>query len=201
MIIFFVKNSFEIEKELVLKLIDGDEAAFSELYTLYKTRLMYFALQFVKSQEIAEDIFQDAFTSVWLNRQFINPNLSFNSYVYTTVKNRILNLLANIDREQELKKAILATSIDGVNGTEEILLGSELENIIEKAIAKLTPQQKVVFEMSRKGLKSRKEIAAKLGISVNTVQQHISDSLKIIRKFLVKHNTTYLMIFFTLLVN
>ena len=50
------------EREVVLRLIDGDEEAFCELYAAYKKRLLYFALKFVKSHEFAEDIFQDAFT-------------------------------------------------------------------------------------------------------------------------------------------
>lgn len=53
------------EREVVLRLIDGDEEAFCELYAAYKNRLLYFALKFVKSHEFAEDIFQDAFTVVW----------------------------------------------------------------------------------------------------------------------------------------
>ena len=79
------------ERELVLRLIDGDEDAFCELYAAYKNRLLYFAMKFVKSREFAEDIFQDAFTVVWQSRRFINPDASFSSYLYTIVRNRILN--------------------------------------------------------------------------------------------------------------
>ncbi len=71
------------ERELVLRLIDGDEDAFCELYAAYKNRLLYFAMKFVKSREFAEDIFQDAFTVVWQSRRFINPDASFSSYLYT----------------------------------------------------------------------------------------------------------------------
>lgn len=46
------------ERELVLRLIDGDEDAFCELYAAYKNRLLYFAMKFVKSREFAEDIFR-----------------------------------------------------------------------------------------------------------------------------------------------
>ena len=53
------------EKALVLRLIDGDEDAFCELYAAYKGRLIYFAMRFLKSREHAEDVFQDAFTVIW----------------------------------------------------------------------------------------------------------------------------------------
>ena len=71
------------EKALVLRLIDGDEDAFCELYAAYKGRLIYFAMRFLKSREHAEDVFQDAFTVIWQSRRFINPDASFSSYPYT----------------------------------------------------------------------------------------------------------------------
>lgn len=52
------------ERSLVLRLIEGEEDAFCELYAAYKNRLIYFAMRFLKSREYAEDIFQDAYNSV-----------------------------------------------------------------------------------------------------------------------------------------
>ena len=45
------------ERELVLRLIDGDEDAFCELYAAYKNRLLYFAMKFVKSREFAGRVY------------------------------------------------------------------------------------------------------------------------------------------------
>lgn len=59
-----------------------------------KNRLIYFAMRFLKSREYAEDVFQDAFAVVWQTRRFINPDTSFSSYLYTIVRNRILNQFA-----------------------------------------------------------------------------------------------------------
>lgn len=100
------------ERELVLRLIDGDEDAFCELYAAYKNRLLYFAMKFVKSREFAEDIFQDAFTVVWQSRRFINPDASFSSYLYTIVRNRILNQIRDMANEDKLKEHILSHAVD-----------------------------------------------------------------------------------------
>ena len=100
-------NSRLREKELVLRLIDGDENAFCELYAEYKNRLIYFAMIFVKSPEFAEDIFQDVFTVIWQSRQMLDPEKSFSSYLYTIVRNRVLNLIRNIEREERLKNHTL----------------------------------------------------------------------------------------------
>lgn len=184
-------DNSEQERRLIAGLLRDDESAFCELYALYKNRLMYFAMKFLKSREFAEDVFQDAFVSVWQNRRFLNPDSPFAPYIYTIVKNRILNLLAGIDKEQELKNFILSGSVDSDNGTENKVLDADLNAVLAKALEHLTPQQRRIFELSRKEMKSHKEIVEMLDISVYTVQQHISASLKTIRAYLVKYSGTY----------
>jgi RNA polymerase sigma-70 factor (ECF subfamily) len=175
------------EQTLITGIIHDDETAFCELYAMYRNRLIYFAMKFLKSQEFAEDVFQDAFASVWLNRRFLNPGKPFAPYIYTIIKNRVLNLLADMDREQELKKAILSQAIDFDNSTDDEVMDADLNNLFQNALEQLTPQQKRIFEMSRLEMKSHQEIAGLLKISVYTVQQHISASLKTIRSYLSKH--------------
>lgn len=181
----------ESEKKLLQGILRDDEAAFCELYALYKDRLMYFAMRYVKSKEFAEDVFQDAFASVWQNRRFLNPNLPFGPYIYTIIKNRILNLLAGIHKESELKKAILSHALEVTNETENTILDADFGQLLSKAFEQLTPQQKRIFQLSRNEMKSHKEIAEELGLSVYTVQQHISAALKIIRAYLKKYADTY----------
>ena len=71
-------------------------------------------------------------------------------------------------------------------------MDTDLNALLDKALETLSPQQKRVFDMSRKDMKSHKEIADSLGISVYTVQQHISTALKVIRAFLAKYAETYM---------
>ena len=160
----------EKERRLVADLLEGDESAFCELYALYKDRLMWFSLKFLKSRDMAEDVFQDAFASIWQNRRFLNPNVPFGPYV----------------------DKIRSASLDSTNETEDSVLDTDLNALLDKALETLTPQQKRVFDMSRKDMKSHKEIADSLGISVYTVQQHISTALKVIRAFLAKYAETYM---------
>lgn len=178
------------ERKLVLRLIEGDEDAFCELYAAYKNRLLYFAMKFVKSREFAEDIFQDAFTVVWQGRRFINPDASFSSYLYTIVRNRILNQIRDMTNEDQLKEYILSQAVDASNDTKSEILLNDLKEIIGRALDQLTPRQREVFKMSRDLQMSHKEIAEALGVSVHTVQEHISVSLKVIRSYLTKYSDT-----------
>ena len=181
-------DNFSEERSLILRLIEGDEDAFCELYATYKNRLIYFAMRFLKSREYAEDVFQDAFTVVWQSRRFINPDASFSSYLYTIMRNRILNQLRNAANEEKLKESILSQALDYTEDTKRDVMLNDLESLISHALQQLTPRQREIFEMSREAQLSHKEIADKLGISVNTVQEHISISLKLIRTYLIKYS-------------
>lgn len=181
-------DNFSEERSLILRLIGGDEDAFCELYATYKNRLIYFAMRFLKSREYAEDVFQDAFTVVWQSRRFINPDASFSSYLYTIMRNRILNQLRNAANEEKLKESILSQALDYTEDTKREVMLNDLKSLISHALQQLTPHQREIFEMSREAQLSHKEIADKLGISVNTVQEHISISLKLIRTYLIKYS-------------
>lgn len=181
-------DNFSEERSLILRLIEGDEDAFCELYATHKNRLIYFAMRFLKSREYAEDVFQDAFTVVWQSRRFINPDASFSSYLYTIMRNRILNQLRNAANEEKLKESILSQALDYTEDTKREVMLNDLKSLISHALQQLTPRQREIFEMSREAQLSHKEIADKLGISVNTVQEHISTSLKLIRTYLIKYS-------------
>ena len=177
------------ERELVLRLIEGDEGAFCELYASYKTRLIYFAMRFLKSQEYAEDIFQDTFALIWQSRRFINPNASFSSYLYTIVRNRVLNQLRDLEHQGKLREQILAQAVDYTDDTRERILVNDLHSLIMSGMQQLTERQREIFRMSREEQMSHREIAETLGISVNTVQEHISSSLRILRTYLRKYSS------------
>ncbi len=170
-----------LEHQLLERLINDDEDAFCELYAIYKPKLLLFAIKYLKSAEYAEDIVQEAFISVWQNRFNINPNMPFSPYVYTIVKNRILNLLSRLDKERDLKEVILSNAIDSSPTAEDKITAEEINNLFREALEHLTPKQRQVFEMSRTDMMSHREIADQLGISIYTVQEHISASIKVFR--------------------
>ena len=176
------------EKALVLRLIDGDEDAFCELYAAYKGRLIYFAMRFLKSREHAEDVFQDAFTVIWQSRRFINPDASFSSYLYTIVRNRVLNQLRDLDNQNKLKEHVLAQAVDYTDETKNEILANDLRQLILRALQQLTPRQREIFEMSREEGMSNAEIAVLSDISEQTVKNHLSAALKILREELRKYN-------------
>lgn len=175
------------ERSLVTRLTLDSEDAFCEIYALYKDRLVYFAQKYLKSRESAEDVCHDTFAIVWEMRHIVDPDSSFSSFIYTIARNRILYLLRAEQTREKFRDAILKRAIDYQEGTQEEVLANELQEIIRKAVDKLSPRQREIFEMSREKNMTHKEIADTLGLSVYTVQEHVSASLKIIRDVLRKH--------------
>lgn len=183
------KEDFHIdESQLVLQLIDGNEQAFCELYAAYKERLLFFVLKFLKSTEYAEDILQDVFTNIWQGRRLINPDIPFSAYVYAIVKNRVLNEIRDMEKRHALKEHLLLHAVDYTDATRHEIMSKDLMAIIQKAFDSMTVRQQEIFRLSREGQFSYKEIAVQLGISVNTVHEHMSASLQIMRRFLVKYS-------------
>lgn len=184
------KGNMEIKEktdaELILLLIKDSELAFSELYIRYKDKLRYFCFSLLKSEEETNDIVQEIFIRLWESRFFINSDLSFSSFLYTMARNRILNHFRDTDIESRAKSILAQKTPTEENIIEADLIYTEYQKILKDAIALLPPQRQKIFNMSRTENLSHKEIAAELDISVNTVQEHISESLRFIKSYFSK---------------
>ena len=183
-----LNNSSTEEREWVLRLIEGDEDAFCWLYSHYKDRVLFFATKFLKSSDYAEDVLQDVFSNIWVGRRLVNPEIPFSAYLFTMVKNRVLNQIRDLEKQQTLREKMLEQAVDYNEVTQDKILTDDLKGIIQKAFASMTPRQQEVFRLSREGQLSYKEIAERLGISVNTVHEHVASALHIIRSYVVKYS-------------
>lgn len=176
------------DKELIILLSSSnDENAFQELYIRYKDKIWSYCFSFLKSEEETDDLVQEVFIHLWEFRKFINPELSFSSFIYTMTRNRVFNFFRDADVVLQVKKALSQKISTEENNIEAELIFSEYQQILTKAIELLPPQKKKIFNMSRLESMSHKEIALKLGISVNTVQEHISGSLRFIKTYFEQH--------------
>ncbi len=176
------------DKDLVLLLVnDNNEDAFCELYIRYRKRMLSFCLTFIKIPEVAEDVVQEVFATIWSGRNCLNPEMSFSSYLYTITRNRMLNFLRQVSQDAKIKTRLQEAGHPAVNVTDVQILDNEYKEILEKAISQLSPLRQNIFRLSREENKSHKEIAQQLGISPYTVQENISAALKHIKTYLI-HN-------------
>ena len=183
------------------RLILGEEKAFCKLYVQYKPRLFKFAIALLKSQNVAEDICQDIFFNIWENRYFLKCGTSFSSFLFSMARNRIINYLRDESCHKRILESLYEQAIDFDNSTKNTILANDLGEHMKHAVKLLSNRQREVFELSRHHMLTNKEIAEQLNISISTVQDHLSASLKIIRTYFKKEGLlhTSQIIFFQIL--
>jgi len=185
-----IRESTKItDRELVILLANNDEDAFRTLYYRYKDKLWRFCFGFLKSEFDTDDILQEIFISLWEHRVTVDPSLAFSSYLYKIARNKILNFFRDMDVEVQVKKALAqqTQTVAGTDSVEADIFYGEYRRILAEAVGQLPPQRRKVFNMSRFEYKSHKEIAVQLGISINTVQDHISQALRTIKAYVSQH--------------
>jgi len=169
------------DKELLDLIKQNDADALKKLYKKYFLRLCSFAISYVKSVDLSEEVVSDVFLNIWLNRNTIKIRTNLKAYMFTSVRNRSINYLIKEKRDWEDIEIIdIEGSIIPSCTPHEMLSYKELESAIDSIIGKLPPKRQIIFRMNRiDGLKYR-EIAEVLSISVNTVQNHMVKAVKFI---------------------
>lgn len=156
---------------LLLEVGSGNENAFAKLFNLYEHQLSCYIIGFTKSQSLTEEIVQDVFLKIWLNRKALIEIHCFKSYLFITARNHTLDCLKQINRKKKREKEWLNSIINqGTIEVEESLIDKSFDKI-EAAVKSLPCQQKKIYLLRNNGLK-RTEIARKLNISVETVKKH-----------------------------
>ena len=83
------------DHELAAILKEGNPLAYTEIFDRYKVVLYKHAFQMLNSQEEANDVIQDVFLALWDKRDTINLKTSLSAYLYSSVRNRIFDLISH----------------------------------------------------------------------------------------------------------
>ena len=155
---------------------------FENLFRSEYKGMLLFALRFVKEEEAAKEIVQEAFISLWERRESIDPERQVKSYLSTSVRNRCLNYLR--DNKRFNGTLLTLENLNPAPSTEEHdrLELNELSIQIYNAIAELPEKCREVFQLNRFENMKYQEIANHLQISVKTVETQMSKALAHLRK-------------------
>ncbi|MEG0887821.1 MAG: RNA polymerase sigma-70 factor [Bacteroides sp.] len=168
------------EKQLLVSLKVGDHDAFTMLYNQYWRQVYNFCRLYVQNDE-AEEVMQEVFIKLWMNRDSIDEDENLKGYLFIITRNLIFNRNRKKSYETALKMTLIAAVEESCEFEEEFNT-NDLKEYIDTLIEKMPIQRQVIFNLSRKEYLSYKEIALKLGISEKTVEQSISRTIKFLKK-------------------
>lgn len=183
------------EKELLLLLLNGNEQAFEKIYRLYSSRLYGNLLKLVKSETEAQEILQDVFLKIWDNRQNIDIEKSFRSYLFKIAENKVVDFFRKVARDKKREAELISLATNEYVPVEELLQSDEKTALLQKAIYSLPPQRQQVFRLCKLEGKSYKEVSEQLGISVSTISDHIVKATKSIRDYFENNEQALLSLF------
>ncbi|MCI9845768.1 RNA polymerase sigma-70 factor [Flavobacterium pectinovorum] len=168
------------DHELIERLKANDKGALTILYDSFCKQLLVFSYNVLKDKELCEEMVQDVFIEIWNRRSELQIKVSLQSYLYAAVRYKIF-------AEFRKDKAIRVELYDDINSRlqyctpETRMIHEELEEQVKQIIGSLPDKCQLVFNMSRNEELTHKEIAERLGISVRTVETHITNALKMLR--------------------
>lgn len=184
------------DADLMSEIKAGNMKAFDQLYNRYCKKLLSFSISIIKSREEAENIVQEVFLALWMNRDKISNDSSVKYYIFTIAYNTAISALrrkAKDDKFFEQLKNLQDLSVEPDNLHSEY---ADLEGKLSEIINELPERQREVFILHNvNGLKYQ-EIASKLNISVNTIENHMSRALKTIRSKLGENSLSATILFY-----
>ncbi|MBL7699287.1 MAG: RNA polymerase sigma-70 factor [Chitinophagaceae bacterium] len=183
------------DEELITLLKENNKEAFAELYNRYHKAVYGYLVAQIKSHHYTQDILHEVFLKIWEIRMKLQLKSNFSAYLFRICHNKAVDFMRTIASDRQFRKEFLsnyAQSSDYVSITLEEL--QQMDSLVEEALEQLTPQRRIVFDLCRKQHKSYQQVAEELGISPNTVKEHMTKALATLRGFL-QHRVNLTIVF------
>ncbi len=153
------------EPALIRRILDGETAQYKVLIDRYKTGLYHHCFKFVRDEDQAEDIVQEAFIKAYLQLERYNPHYRFSTWLYKIATNIALQQLRK-HQPRLLEDDEIAAIISTLPSTDQLAKDNELVN----AVAELPHKQQQVIHLRYFEGKSYAQIAERLGTTTGAVK-------------------------------
>lgn len=188
------------DTELTDLIREGDVAAFTQLYKQYSIQMYSNVLKLVKDELVAEEIVQEIFTRIWHKREVLNFEQSVIAYLYRVGQNLVNDFYRKLQRDQRMYDHFKAIATEHYTHIEEAMQVHENEQIMQKALLSLPPQQQKVYQLCKLDGHTYKEASAILGISPNTVKEHLVKANQFVKNYLLDNlDSTFSLLLYVLL--
>ena len=176
------------EHQLIEMLREGEPLSFEILFQQYYARFYNFVHNLIKDSHNAEDIVQNVFMKVWINRKNLHPDQSIHNYIYVLTKHEVLNHIRDRKAYTQIERFVMSDQPSSLAVNDETFQIRDLDSRIRTFIASMPEQRRKVFMLSRYKGMGNKAIADMLGLSVRTVDRHINMALTSLKKEFLKNH-------------
>jgi len=178
------------DQDLLSRIADSDQGAFNVLFERYRNRIFGYLFTIIKSKEVAEEITLDVFLKIWEGRTEAREINHLEAFLFRVSRNKAVDFFRQLQKSREEQTALWNRMQDQLTtgAADHALLFADVATAVRQAVDKLSPQRKMVFQLSRDHGLTYEQIAERMQISSNTVRNHLAASLQFIRTQL---DTTY----------
>lgn len=174
-------SNSELDKDLVLRVQQGDKSAYDLLVIKYQHRIIQLVNRYVKDPSEAQDVAQEAFIKAYRALGNFRGDSAFYTWLYRIAINTAKNYLVSRNRRysdyqvdiQDAEQVGNAPQLKGMDTPENLLMNDEIVAVIKEAIEKLPEEMKVAISLREFDGLSYEEIAEAMECPVGTVRSRI----------------------------
>jgi RNA polymerase sigma-70 factor, ECF subfamily len=175
------------EAEWLTRLGAGESTAFAAVFSAHYERLCALARAYVKSPDTAAEIVAEVFVQIWEQRERLPVRDNLRGYLRVAVRNRALKHLKRSRLEVRWQREAARGARDDAMSqppppADEELLAAELQQALRTAIDALPARSREAYLLHRERHLSYAEIAAIMGVSARTVENHLARAVRILRE-------------------
>ncbi|MCR8668965.1 RNA polymerase sigma factor [Aestuariibaculum sp. M13] len=190
-----MNNHIYENSDLINALKQGEAKAYSFLVDHFHHKLCIYAFSLCHDDDIAKDIVQNVFISIWKRREDLNPSFNFKNLLYKSVYNEFIDHHRKRRKVLELEKKYiegLSTIIeeDHEKSLEKLIL------LVKQEIENLPKKCKQTFLLSKRDGLTNIEISEYLNVSIKAVEANMTKAFKILRKSVGDKTNSILFILF-----
>lgn len=183
-----VTTHYTDEKDLLLRLQDGEHAAFEAIYARYGKLIAYKLHKLIKLEAVVEELHQDVFLRLWKIKAEIRDDTDIKAYLLQTAKNLSIDFYRKATRDKNLEEQLALHLKESYDHIEAAIYGKETEALLQQLIAKLPPQRQQVFRMIKIEGKSYEYAAQHFGVSMSTIKDHMAKAMNTLKQEMLKNH-------------